>query len=341
MASGAITVTGNEDYAVRAVVVAACVVIVAAGIKVAAHVLSIILISLLMTYIILPFPQWLMRRFRVPKGLAITMTVISVILMYSVITLALVEAGMEMKQKLPLYEEHLRGVLGHVNGFLAAHGVHSGGASLENWYSSDKVLAFVKDVLPGAIGLFSDRIMIALLSLFFLIEIAESEKAEVGPLARKLLYFGGDVRRFIVISAQTGGINALINLALLSALRVDFAFVWCFLYFFLHFIPNFGFAFSVIPPTLVALLMLGWKRALIVLGGLILSELLGDYVIKPLLMAKELHISILDIALSLTVWGYLLGPAGAILAIPLTLALRRYLQQPTQAKENALPAPSG
>jgi AI-2 transport protein TqsA len=341
LASGAITISGDKDYAVRALIIAACVVIVAVGIKAAAHVLSIILISLLMTYIILPVPQWLMRRFRIPKGLAITITVISVILMYSAITLALVEAGLEMKHKLPIYEEHMRSVLGHVTGFLAAHGVHVGVASVESWYSSDKVIGFAKDVLPGAIGLFSDRIMIALLSLFFLIEIAESEKAEVGPVARKLLYFGGDVRRFIIISAQTGGINALINLALLSALRVDFAFVWCFLYFFLHFIPNFGFAFSVIPPTLVALLMLGWKRALLVLGGLILSEMLGDYVIKPLLMAKELHISILDITLSLMVWGYLLGPAGAILAIPLTLVLRRYLQQPPPNKENALPAASG
>jgi len=49
----------------------------------------------------------------------------------------------------------------------------------------------------------------------------------------------------------------------------------------------------------------------------------------------------LDITLSLMVWGYLLGPAGAILATPLTLALRRYLQQPVPDKEDALSAAPG
>jgi predicted PurR-regulated permease PerM len=47
-----------------------------------------------------------------------------------------------------------------------------------------------------------------------------------------------------------------------------------------------------------------------------------------MLMIKGLHISLLQIMLSLMVWGFLLGPAGAVLAIPLTLALRRYIEKP-------------
>ena len=122
--------------------------------------------------------------------------------------------------------------------------------------------------------------------------------------------------------------------SLLSA--STFAFVWCFLYFFLHFIPNLGFLISIVPPSLMALLMLGWKRALLVVGGLILTEMLGDYVVKPMLMIKGLHVSLLEIMLSLMVWGFLLGPAGAILAIPLTLALRRFIERPATEEESGL-----
>ena len=144
------------------------------------------------------------------------------------------------------------------------------------------------------------------------------------------------MQRFIKISAQTGGINALANLVLLTALGVDFAVIWCFLYFFLHFIPNIGFLLSIIPPSLVALLMLGWKRALLVAGGLILTEMLGDYVVKPILLKKGLNISFLEIMLSLVIWGFLLGAAGAILAIPLTIALRKFIERPFTEGEGAL-----
>jgi predicted PurR-regulated permease PerM len=82
--------------------------------------------------------------------------------------------------------------------------------------------------------------------------------------------------------------------------------------------------------------MLGWKRALLVLGGLILTEMLGDYVMKPMLMIKGLHVSLLQIMLSLMAWGFLLGPAGAVLAIPLTLALRRYIEKPLLASQPPL-----
>ena len=203
-------------------------------------------------------------------------------------------------------------------------------------YSSDRIIEFARMILPTVIGLFSDRLLISLLSLIFLIEMADPEGAKTGPLARNLAYYGADVQAFITISAKTGAINALANFVILIALGVDFPVVWCFLYFFLHFIPNVGFLISLVPPTLMALLMLGWKRALLVLGGLILTEMLGDYVVKPMLMIKGLHVSLLQIMLSLMIWGFLLGPAGAVLAIPLTLALRKYIDSPLVEAE--LPA---
>jgi len=117
---------------------------------------------------------------------------------------------------------------------------------------------------------------------------------------------------------------------------VDFPFVWCFLYFLLQFIPNFGFVIALVPPSLVALLMLGWKRALLVAGGLIVTQMAGDYVVRPMLMKKGLHISLLEIMLSVVIWGFLLGLPGAILAIPLTLALRRAIEKPFTEAEGAL-----
>jgi AI-2 transport protein TqsA len=175
-----------------------------------------------------------------------------------------------------------------------------------------------------------------LLSIIFLIEVTYSDNAKADPLARKLVYYGMDVQRFIAISSQTGAIITMANLVLLVVLGVDFAVVWCFLYFFLAFIPSIGFVIALVPPSLIALLMLCWKRALLVTGGLIFTQMMGDYVISPMLMKKGLHVSFLEIMLSLVMWGSLLGPAGAILAMPLTLALRRFIQKPYTEGEGAL-----
>jgi len=183
--------------------------------------------------------------------------------------------------------------------------------------------------------------MIFLLGLGFLVEMTCLDSGKSGSLSRKLIYYGTDVQRFIAISAQLGAITALANLALLAVLGVDLAFVWCVLYFFLQFIPNIGFVIALAPPSLMALLMLGWKRALLVAGGLILTQMLGDYVVRPMLMKRGLNISFLEIMLSLVIWGFLLGLAGAILAIPLTLALRKAIERPSTEEEGALAQASG
>jgi AI-2 transport protein TqsA len=325
---------GNDQSVMRVLQAAAFVVVVAWGIKAASHILSIILIALLLTYAILPLPQWLMRRFRLHKGLAIVLTVAFILVLHFVMSIALVEAGHQMRERLPVYEEHMRGMYERMTGYLTAHGFQSA-PILKNLYSTDRIIELSKMALPGLVSLVSDRFLVALLAIIFLAEMIESEGPAATRLAKGLAYYGGDVQRFIAISAQTGGINALANLVILVALGVDFAVVWCFLYFFLHFIPNLGFLLSIVPPSLVALVTLGWKRALLVTGCLILTEMLGDYVVKPMLMIKGLRVSMMEIMLSLIVWGFLLGPAGAILAIPLTLVLRRFIEEPCVEENTA------
>lgn len=141
------------------------------------------------------------------------------------------------------------------------------------------------------------------------------------------------MQRYIAISAETGVITALANLVVLVAFGVDSPLLWCALYFLLHFIPNVGFILALVPPSLLALLMLGWKKALLVAGGLIVTQMLTDYGLTPILMKKDMDISFLEIMVSLMVWGFLLGPAGAILAVPLTLSLKKFIERVSNQSE--------
>jgi predicted PurR-regulated permease PerM len=108
------------------------------------------------------------------------------------------------------------------------------------------------------------------------------------------------------------------------------------LYFFLAFIPFLGPAIALAPPILLALLMLGWKTALLVAGVLILTQVIVGNVVMPILAKKAMSISFLEFTLSLVGWTFLLGLPGAITAIPLTLVLKGFISRHFEQAESAV-----
>jgi len=316
---------GNELTIGRVLQISAYAVIAAWGIRAASHMLSIVLFSLLWAYAVLPFPRWLMRRFQHGKGLVIALTALLLIVVHLVVYAALFEAGFRLRTKLPMYESHFSAMCTSVAALLSSHGIQLGTISFRSFYSAERSVQLAERVVVLVTGYLSDRLLVALLSVIFIVEMAEAEAGGGGALARNLAHYGQDIQEYIAITAQTGAIGAIANLFVLLVLRVDFPFLWCFLFFLLHFIPSVGFILSMIPPAFVALLEFGWRRALLVVIGFIVTQMLCDYVVQPLLMKRGLHISFLQITLSLVIWGFLLGPTGAILAIPLTMASKRFI----------------
>jgi AI-2 transport protein TqsA len=335
------TLPARQQRVMRLLQAAACIALIAWGIRTASHILYLILLSLLMAYMFLPFPKWLMRRFRLRKGWALAWTVLLWVGVWFVMSFALFQAGHRLMAKLPVYEERIRNLQGQLAVFLSAQGIQSTNDSVKNLYDGSRIVGFAREMLPLLISFLSDRLAVFMLGLGFLIEMTYLDSNKSSLFGRMLVYYSKDVQRFIAISAQGVAINALVNLALLAALGVDLAFLWCFLYFFLQFIPNIGFVIAIVPPSLMALLMLGWKRALLVVGGLFLTQMVVDYTVKPILMNKGLHISFLEIMLSLVIWSFLLGLPGAILAIPLTVALRKAIERPFTEGKGALAHATG
>jgi hypothetical protein len=166
--------------------------------------------------------------------------------------------------------------------------------------------------LPHAAGFLGDGLMVSILASCFLIMMTEQDTANRSFFVERVTSYGGELQRYVAITAQTSAIAASANLILLLAVGVDFPLLWCALYFFMSFIPNVGFIIAIIPPILLALVMLGWKTALFVTGGLVVVNLMQEYGLNPMLMKKGVDISFIEIILSLTVWSFLLGPAGAV-----------------------------
>jgi AI-2 transport protein TqsA len=254
--------------------------------------------------------------------------------------LALDLATIRIAAKLPIYEERLASLYQQMDVFLNAHNIAVPSLSVKSVFTPERLGEISRAVLPEAGEIISNGMLVGVLAFLFVIEMAGEIGDDVGPLAEKLAYYGSDAGSYVTITAKSAGINALINLVFLIVMGVDTPVVWCFLYFCLDFIPTLGFVIALLPPTFVTLLMYGWKRALVVAGGLILTNLIVDNFVTPMFMKHAVGISFLEITLSLVGWAFLLGLTGAILAIPLTLALRKFIAKNLGQSEPAL-NPSG
>jgi predicted PurR-regulated permease PerM len=124
------------------------------------------------------------------------------------------------------------------------------------------------------------------------------------------------------------GIRARLNLItgtgvtlICLLLGVDYPLLWGVLAFFLSFIPFIGLAIAMIPPALLALAESGWVQALIVIVGVTAINLLIENVLEPGMTGKRLSLSPMIVFLSIFFWGWLLGPVGGLLSMPITVLL--------------------
>jgi len=302
----------------------ACLVIISAGIKAASDILTLILLGFLLAYSALPFVKWIMRKFRLRKTVALAIAISLLGVLAVVLLVALFENVASVKERIPLYEEHARNLYRHVAAFLNAHNVDITSLSATKESTSNQILKLADLILPAVSSLFSNGLVVVLLGAFILLIVAEeTERTNVRSI---LMQVQNDVAHYVGALATTGVLTALANFVLLFVLGVDFPLVWAVLYFFLNFIPSIGFLLALVPPSFLALLMLGWKKALVVVGGLLLTQLIASTAIKPMFLRKQrVEVSAVEKMLSLLWWGFLLGPVGGILAIPLTLALKRFI----------------
>jgi AI-2 transport protein TqsA len=324
----------------RSLQAAACIVIILWGVRAASPILGPLLLGLLLAYAVVPFPKWLMRRFKLSKSAAIAMTAVAAAAFGLYLLLALDLATVRIEGRLPTYEQHLASLYAQVADSMSAHGIVPPSLSVKNVLTPQRFREIAHVLLPEAGVLISNGLLISLLGFLFLMEMAEDIGVKPSRLAERLADYAADARSYVVITAKTAGINALVNLVFLILMGVDTPVVWCFLYFFLDFIPTLGFMIALVPPTFVTLLMYGWQRALLVAGGLVLTNVIVDNVVTPIFMKQAVDISFLEITLSLVGWAFLLGLPGAILAIPLTLALKKTIGKRLGEEQLAM-EPSG
>jgi AI-2 transport protein TqsA len=299
------------------IIVIAVIFVVVLGMKYSAEILGPLLLAIFISIIIYPFLMWLKRRglsynSSVLITLAGTFALGAAIIGFLVVTLA------QFVKEIPSFTIQ--------NGFLAQYG--------------DQIVKFLVENIPieNAGGLISIGIFL-LFSVIFLvyelpnirIRLEKSFGADSQTLKTTLSLFH-DTIEYFVIRAKVNFFYGISVSFILFIFDINFAVLWGLLTFALGFIPYIGIIIAAIPPVLVAWSKFGIQGAILMAIFFIILNTVAESIIFPRLTGKGLQMSVFVVFVSLFVWGWILGPVGFLIGVPLTLVVIRYLENYKETK---------
>lgn len=308
---------------IRVLLVLALSSIVLASMHFAAPILNPFLFALVMAIILSPAYAWLRRK--LPDWLALLIVIIGVILLFALLAVIVTLSIQRLADRLGDYGQQFGALENQLQKWLDDVGLST--ISLSSLFSEGTLVTFVQSLLGSVTSLLSNLFLVLATTLFVLVEgpalfarLRKSTTQDNEQVARLSGIGSSVVRQF--------GLRAIVNLItgvgvviLLLILRVDFAYLWGILTFFLSYVPYIGLILAIAPAVLLALLQYGWLQAVIVIIGVTIINLLAENVLSPALMSRGLQLSPTFVFLSFAFWAWMLGAVGAFLAIPITYFL--------------------
>lgn len=133
------------------------------------------------------------------------------------------------------------------------------------------------------------------------------------------------IRRYYLVNGIFGAVVAIIDGLALWALGIPAPILWAVLAFVTNFVPSIGFVIGVIPPALLALAIGGWPLFLGVIAVYCVVNVTLQVFVQPKFVSNAVGLSLTVTFFAVVFWTFVLGPVGAILAVPLTLVARGLL----------------
>ena len=309
----------------------AAVVVAVAGMRAIAWLIGPLFLALMLVIAAHPVQGWL-RRKGWPRWAA-TVAVIVVVYagLLALAAVLLVSIG-QLATLLPQYSSQFDALVASAQGTLVGLGI--GPAQIQTAFqgiSLDTIVGVVGGVLAEASGLVSVVVLILALLLFFIADAATFDKRLDGIAADRphvvgaLEGFARGTRRYLVVTTVFGGIVAVLDTVALAIIGVPLAVLWGVLAFITNFIPNVGFIFGLVPPAILALLTGGWPMLVVVVVVYCVLNVVIQSLIQPRYTGASVGLSATVTFVALLFWAWVLGPLGALLAIPLSLLVKSLL----------------
>jgi predicted PurR-regulated permease PerM len=294
-------------------------------------VISPVLLALVLVVGVHPLTG-LLRRRGAPEWLAITCTLLVLVAIIVGLAVAFALSVAQLGTVLPAYQDRFTAFLDDLEAWLATLGI--GRDQLKaalGQISFGNIAGFFTDLLVGLAGAFSNLLLLLLIVLFMGLDATYFSRrltragAERKAIVSALGGFAHGTRTYLVVSTIFGLIVAAIDTAFLWIVGVPLALLWGLLAFVTNYIPNVGFLIGLVPPALLALLEGGPELMIGVIVAYSVINFVIQSVIQPKFVGDAVNLSLTLTFLSLLFWAFVIGPLGAVLAIPLTLLAKALL----------------
>ena len=298
----------------------AAVAIVAGAMKAASGVLVPALLAMFIAIVCTEPMYWMVGK-GLPRWLAIILVVIMLLAISSVVPLVISGSYVQFTQQLPVYQERADGLLEQLLVWVSDYGYDID--SLRAIFDPAGALGYVQVILAALGGILSRYLLIMLLVVFILVDVPRAlnnRDTIAGEIIKTVQHYFA-IKTFT--SILTGGFIAV----WLIFLDVQYPLLWGFLAFLLNFVPNIGSVLAAVPAVILTLLFDGYVSAIIVTIGYVIINVGISNGLEPRIMGQRLGLRFVWIFVSLIVWGWILGPVGMLLAVPLTMTLRIALEK--------------
>ncbi len=320
----------NQTPSVRFVILAAGTIIILAATYAAASFLVPILLSVLFAVVFWPPLVWLEKR-GLSSGLALGVVLLGVVVIILILLGFLWVTIGSFGESLPEYRTGLATQLDALREMLRGMGIQPGQSQEGEGLAVDpgQILSFVMHALGQ---LFSSGFIILFYVIFMLVEGPGFQKkiqAAFKDNAYAYDYFTrvtDSLQYYLVIKTRINLITGAFIAVALWLVGLDFALLWGLVAFLLNYVPNFGSIIAAIPAVILAFIQFGpsFELLLVIVVYLAVNILVG-YWLEPKMMGRGLGLSALVVLIAVIFWGWILGPVGLILSVPITVALKIFL----------------
>ncbi len=329
--------SGKRIAKAPALLILASFIIVVAGMKAASPILVPFFLAVFIAVICAPPFFWLQRK-GVPKLPALALVLAAILIAGLLLGALIVPSLNDFLRSLPGYQEQLSTQLAELLGWLREKRVNIPAEEVSGALHPGWVMSLAGNVFEALSSALAHVFLILLAVVFILLEMADFPKKLRVVLKNPerslatIERFSRDAKRYMVIKTLISAATGVLIWLWLLIVGVDYPVLWGTLAFLLNFVPNIGSILAGLPVVLLALVQLGVGSALLTILGFIVVNVVVGNLIEPKVMGKGLSLSTLVVYLSLVFWGWVLGPIGMILSVPMTSLVKIALESYEETK---------
>ncbi len=308
------------------IIILACIVIVIAGLREASSIIVPFLLSIFIAIMCSGMFSW-MREKGIPAFL--TISIIILIIFGAIFGMgAYIGASVsDFIQQLPFYQKRIHDLMVLVIKWLRGYHIYISERMILRYFDPGSIMNIIANLLSGLGSALTYAFLIFFTVVFILVEASSfSKKVKAcgtsGTSLETIDRIVRSIEKYLALKTWISLSTGIVVTLWLMILGVKYPILWGVVAFLLNYIPNIGPFIAAIPPILLSLVDSGLVSAsLVTLGYVVIKTVMGD-ILEPIFMGRGLSLSILVVFLSLIFWGWVLGPVGMLLCVPLTMIIK-------------------